>query len=52
MLLNILLVILVLDCVALTAVILMQRSEGGALHQDHRSERDAVEDQDHQKDIQ
>ena len=31
MLLNILLVILVLDCVALTAVILMQRSEGGAL---------------------
>ncbi|HEY5411489.1 MAG TPA: preprotein translocase subunit SecG [Caulobacteraceae bacterium] len=31
MLLNILLVILVLDCVALTGVILMQRSEGGAL---------------------
>ena len=31
MLLNILLVILVLDCVGLTAVILMQRSEGGAL---------------------
>ena len=31
MLLNILLVILVIDCVALTAVILMQRSEGGAL---------------------
>ena len=31
MLLNILLVILVLDCVALTCVILMQRSEGGAL---------------------
>jgi preprotein translocase subunit SecG len=31
MLLNILLVILVLDCVALTGVILLQRSEGGAL---------------------
>jgi preprotein translocase subunit SecG len=31
MLLNILLVILVLDCIALTGVILMQRSEGGAL---------------------
>ena len=31
MLLNILLVILVIDCVALTGVILMQRSEGGAL---------------------
>jgi preprotein translocase subunit SecG len=31
MLLNILLVILVIDCIALTAVILMQRSEGGAL---------------------
>jgi preprotein translocase subunit SecG len=31
MLLNILLVILVLDCIALTAVILLQRSEGGAL---------------------
>ncbi len=31
MLLNILLVILVIDCVALTAVILLQRSEGGAL---------------------
>jgi preprotein translocase subunit SecG len=31
MLLNILLVILVIDCIALIAVILMQRSEGGAL---------------------
>jgi len=31
MLLNILLVILVIDCVALTLVILLQRSEGGAL---------------------
>src|SRR4051812_44808424 len=31
MLLNILLVILVIDCVALTGVILLQRSEGGAL---------------------
>ncbi|MEI9965727.1 MAG: preprotein translocase subunit SecG [Caulobacteraceae bacterium] len=31
MLLNILLVILVLDCIGLTAVILLQRSEGGAL---------------------
>jgi len=31
MLLNILLVILVLDCIALTGVILLQRSEGGAL---------------------
>ena len=31
MLLNILLAILVLDCVALTGVILLQRSEGGAL---------------------
>jgi preprotein translocase subunit SecG len=31
MLLNILLVILVIDCIALTGVILLQRSEGGAL---------------------
>ena len=31
MLLNILLVILVVDCIALTGVILLQRSEGGAL---------------------
>jgi preprotein translocase subunit SecG len=31
MLLNILLVILVLDCIALVAVVLLQRSEGGAL---------------------
>jgi preprotein translocase subunit SecG len=31
MLLNILLVILVIDCVALVCVVLMQRSEGGAL---------------------
>ena len=31
MLLNILLVILVLDCIALSGVILLQRSEGGAL---------------------
>ena len=31
MLLNILLVILVLDCIALVAVILLQQSEGGAL---------------------
>ena len=31
MLLDILLVILVLDCIALAGVILLQRSEGGAL---------------------
>ncbi len=31
MLLNILLVILVIDCIALVAVVLLQRSEGGAL---------------------
>ena len=31
MLLNILLVILVIDCIALTGVILLQRADGGAL---------------------